>query len=451
MEKIYIALPDKVREILGTLRAAGYEAYAVGGCVRDSLLGREPKDWDITTSARPDQVKACFRKTIDTGIQHGTVTVMLGGEGFEVTTYRLDGTYSDGRHPDAVVFTPSLSEDLLRRDFTINAMAYSEETGVVDLFGGLADMEKGLIRCVGDPDARFSEDVLRIMRAVRFAAQLGYEIEPETAASVRRHAPDLVKISAERIAAELLKTITSPHPGRIRTAYELGITAVVLPEFDRCMETPQHTPYHCYNVGEHTVRTMEHIPADKCLRLTMLFHDLGKPAARTIDGNGRDHFVGHAAISEGIAYDIMRRLKLDNATIRRVTRLVRCHDYRPALTKASVRKVIYRVGEDLFEDYLKVQRADTWGKGEAAYGYQAGFDRIDRTEELYHEILAEGDCLSLKDLAINGRDLAEAGFSGPMIGDALEAALRAVLKNPKMNTKDRLMNMVANYTETKRR
>lgn len=450
MENVRISLPENVRVILRTLRGAGYEAYAVGGCVRDSLMGREPKDWDVTTSARPDQVKACFRKTIDTGIQHGTVTVMLDRQGYEVTTYRLDGNYSDGRHPDAVVFTPSLSEDLMRRDFTINAMAYSEETGVVDLFGGLEDLDKGLIRCVGDPDARFSEDVLRIMRAVRFAAQLGFEIEPETAEAVKRHAPDLVKISAERIASELILTVTSPNPERIRTAYELGITAVILPEFDECMVTPQNTPFHSYDVGEHILRTMSHIPPDKCLRLTMLFHDFGKPAARVTDDRGFDHFRGHAAISTEMAEDIMRRLKMDNASIRRVTRLVRCHDYRPALTRASVRKAIYRVGEDIFEDYLMVQRADTYGKGEKAYGYQAGFDRIDRTEVIYHEILEAGECLSVRDLAINGNDLKAAGISGPMIGEALEAALRAVLRNPKMNTYDRLMAMVVNFTGEKK-
>ncbi len=246
-----IQLPDQVNKIIDTLEEAGYEAYAVGGCVRDSLLGRTPDDWDITTSAKPEDCKRLFPRTVDTGIKHGTVTVLLGGEGFEVTTYRIDGVYEDGRHPREVTFTASLKEDLRRRDFTVNAMAYNERSGLVDIYGGMQDIKNRVIRCVGDAWERFDEDALRMLRAVRFSAQLGYRIDEKTREAVKAMAPNLQKISAERIQAELVKLVTSPHPDDLRTAYELGITAQILPEFDLCMETPQRHKHHCYDVGEH--------------------------------------------------------------------------------------------------------------------------------------------------------------------------------------------------------
>ena len=270
-----IELPERVKEILDTIMEAGYEAYAVGGCIRDSILGRKPNDWDITTSASPYEIKELFRRTVDTGIQHGTVTVMMDKEGFEVTTYRIDGDYKDGRHPSEVTFTASLKEDLRRRDFTINAMAYNEQNGLVDIFGGMQDIADGVIRCVGEPRERFSEDALRIMRAVRFSAQLGYQIEEKTKAAIEELAPTLKKISAERIQVELVKLVTSKHPEELLTAYETGITSVILPEFDLCMETEQHNPHHLYNVGMHTIHAMEVIPADKVLRLVSRYGEAG--------------------------------------------------------------------------------------------------------------------------------------------------------------------------------
>ena len=239
-----IKLPDNVKMILDRLHEAGFEAYAVGGCVRDSILGRIPGDWDITTNALPQDTKKLFKRTIDTGIEHGTVTIMVGKEGYEVTTYRIDGKYEDSRHPSEVTFTKNLTEDMKRRDFTINAMAYNDEEGIIDRFGGMEDIEKGLIRCVGNPKERFSEDALRIMRAVRFAAQLNYSIEDETKNAISELADTLKNISAERIQTELVKLLLSDHPERLMTAYELGITKVILPEFDRCMETPQNNPHH---------------------------------------------------------------------------------------------------------------------------------------------------------------------------------------------------------------
>ena len=331
-----IQLPEKVQQIIKTLQSCGYEAYAVGGCVRDSLLGRTPGDWDITTSALPEETKALFERTFDTGIEHGTITVLLGKEGFEVTTYRIDGKYEDSRHPSEVTFTRCLSEDLLRRDFTINAMAYNDEDGIVDMFGGMEDLEKKIIRCVGDAEARFEEDALRIMRAVRFSAQLGFEIEEQTQQAIRHLAMNLKNISAERIQVELIKLLTSPHPEQIRLAYELGITKVMLPEFDLMMETAQETPHHCYTVGEHTIAALQNCPPDKILRLTLLFHDMGKPVRKTMDEKGIAHFKGHAPVSEAVAKAIMHRLKFDNDTLRKVTKLVFYHDFRmPAAQRAA--------------------------------------------------------------------------------------------------------------------
>ena len=318
-----LTIPEKVEFIINKLETAGFEAYAVGGCVRDSILGRKPDDWEITTSAKPEQVKALFRRTVDTGLQHGTVTVMIDKEGFEVTTYRVDGEYEDGRHPKEVTFTASLEEDLKRRDFTINAMAYNTSSGLVDMFGGLEDIKKKIIRCVGNPLERFTEDALRIMRAVRFSAQLGFEIEKETKAALSVIAPNLKNVSAERIETELVKLLVSPHPDYLRTAWETGITKEFLPEFDACMNTEQNTPHHCWTVGEHTLHSLLNVPCDKVLRLTMLLHDIGKPKVKTTDENGRDHFKTHGSVGEKMAKEILRRLKFDNDTIRKVSHLVK--------------------------------------------------------------------------------------------------------------------------------
>ena len=278
-----IELPKKVLFIINNLQLAGYDAFAVGGCVRDSILARKPQDWDITTSAKPEAIKEIFRRTVDTGIEHGTVTVMIGKDSYEVTTYRIDGAYEDSRHPKEVRFTNCLEEDLRRRDFTINAMAYNDDVRLVDVFGGMQDLNHHLIRCVGDPRERFSEDALRILRAVRFSAQLDFPIEPDTAKAVKELAPNLKNISAERIQTELVKLLTSPHPERIQDACELGITKVVLPEWDAMVGVKQNTIHHKYDVAEHTLHTLKHVKRDKYLRLTMLFHDMGKPAMKTTD------------------------------------------------------------------------------------------------------------------------------------------------------------------------
>lgn len=435
-----IQIPEKANYIIQTITAAGYEAYVVGGCVRDSILGREPEDWDITTSAKPEEVKALFRRTIDTGIQHGTVTVMLEKEGFEVTTYRIDGKYEDSRHPKEVTFTPNLIEDLKRRDFTINAMAYNEESGLVDIFGGLADIENKVIRCVGDAGARFREDALRIMRAIRFSAQLGYSIEEQTKEAIKELAPTLGNISAERIQVELVKMITSDHPEILRLAYEMGVTKVILPEFDKIMITPQNHPHHMYDVGEHTLQTMPEVEPTKVLRLAMLLHDIGKPETLTVDEEGLTHFHGHPAVSEEMSRNILRRLRFDNDTISAVTRLVRYHDYGNDVEPDMrfMRRAVNKIGEDIFLLLIQVKKADTLAQSN--YMRQKKLEKLEQWEHLYERIVAEKQCVSLKTLAVTGSDLIAMGMKpGKGLGEMLQKLLELVLEQPEYNTKEQLL------------
>lgn len=440
-----IHLPEDVKAILHTLQEAGYEAYAVGGCIRDSLLGRRPDDWDITTSAKPQETKALFGKTIDTGIQHGTVTVMRHGRGYEVTTYRVDGEYEDGRHPKEVTFTASLKEDLKRRDFTVNAMAYNEEDGLVDLFGGRQDLEQKIIRCVGEANERFEEDALRIMRAVRFSAQLGFSIEERTKEAIRGHAERLRQVSAERIQVELTKLVISPNPDFLRIAWETGITAVVLPEFDHLMEQPQNNPHHCFSVGEHTLHAMQAVRPDKCLRLAMLLHDVAKPLCLTTDAEGIDHFHGHAQKGERMAAQILKRLRYDNHTTELVSRLVKWHDVAIAPEKKAVRRAASRMGKELFPLILEVKAADLAAQSD----YQRTEKRewLERLRGLYEEIEREGNCLTIKDLAVNGRDLIQAGITpGPQLGLALQQLLEIVLEDPEKNTREYLLSSLPKET-----
>jgi tRNA nucleotidyltransferase (CCA-adding enzyme) len=433
-----IKMPDNAKKILDTINSAGFEAYIVGGCVRDAVLGKEPSDWDITTNALPGDVKKLFRRTIDTGIQHGTVTVMMGKEGYEVTTYRIDGKYEDSRHPSEVTFTRDLTEDMRRRDFTINAMAYNDRDGIVDRFGGLEDLEKKIIRCVGDPRERFSEDALRIMRAVRFAAQLDYDIEEKTLEAIKELAPSLRRISAERVQTELLKLLVSDHPEKIKTAFELGITAIVLPEFDRCMFTEQVNIHHMYNVGDHTVESLCNVRPDKILRLTMLMHDMGKPDTMLVDEEGVSHFYGHERVSAYMAQNIMKRLKFDNDTLERVCNLITYHDYRFPAEPSDVRYAIYKVGERDFPLLFEIRYADTMAQ--SSYKRQEKLELISKSREIYEQIVRDGDCVSLKGLAVNGKDLIKLGIKpGRQIGLILDNMLRDVLGDPAHNTRDYLL------------
>ena len=437
-----IELPKKVLFIINNLQLHGYEAFAVGGCVRDSILARRPQDWDITTSAKPEEIKKLFRRTIDTGIEHGTVTVLFGKDSFEVTTYRIDGAYEDSRHPKEVQFTNRLEEDLRRRDFTINAMAYNDQVRLVDVFGGMQDLNHHLIRCVGDPEERFSEDALRILRAVRFSAQLNFPIESATADAIRKLAPNLQNISAERIQAELVKLLVSPHPERIRDAYELGLTKVILPEWDAMEGVAQNTPHHKYDVAEHTLRALKNVKRDKILRLTMLFHDMGKPMMKTTDENGRDHFRGHALVSEELARSILHRLKFDNETIRTVTKLVCYHDYRVEATPKNVRRAMNRIGVELFPYYLAVRLADV--KAQSPYQKREKIENIVEMRRLYQEIIKKQECVTLRQLAV-GRELMDLGMKpGRELGSMLSELLEYVLDDPARNDKEILCAYVKN-------
>lgn len=433
-------LPADVQNIISILESNGHEAYAVGGCVRDCILGKVPHDWDITTSALPQQVKALFERTFDTGIEHGTVTVLMHGVGYEVTTYRVDGKYEDGRHPKEVTFTASLEEDLKRRDFTINAMAYNDTKGLVDLFGGEADLQAGIIKAVGNPIERFTEDALRMLRALRFSAQLGFEIEQETYEAIKTLAPTLEKISAERIQVEMVKLVTSAHPERIRDVYATGLTKIFFPEFDAMMECDQVNKHHMYTVGEHTIVSMGLAPEDKVIRLTMMLHDIAKPVCKTTDENGQNHFKMHPVKGAEMARDILRRLKFDNDTTDKVCNLVKNHDDRPEINKRNVRRMIIRVGKENFPNLLAVKRADTLAQ--SMYHREEKLAYIAELERVYDEIVAAGDCLKIKDLQINGKDLIAMGVpQGQRIGEVLSTIFDAVVENPELNQRETLLNM----------
>lgn len=433
-------LPTDVNYIIERLIEAGHEAYAVGGCVRDMIDERLPDDWDITTSAKPEEIKALFSPTIDTGIQHGTVTVLRHHVGYEVTTYRIDGEYEDNRHPKEVIFTNSLIEDLKRRDFTINAMAYNEN-GLVDEFGGIQDMQDKIVRCVGNPEERFSEDALRMMRAIRFSAQFGYVIEGATRAAILKLHANLESISAERINTELTKMLLSPHPEYIRDCYELGITSVIMPEFDDCMTVTQNNPHHCYTVGEHIIHTLQYSERDKVVRYALLFHDMGKAKRKVTDAEGIDHFHGHAELSAVMAHEIMKRLRFDNDTLYKVEKLVANHDYRFEATKVSVRRAMNKIGLELFPLLLKVQEADLLAQSD--FKRKEKEERLNTVWQLYREILEDKECVRLADLAVNGADLIAAGYTpGPEIGEKLNLLLERVIEDPQLNDRETLLGLL---------
>ncbi|MCR5053823.1 MAG: CCA tRNA nucleotidyltransferase [Lachnospiraceae bacterium] len=435
-------LPDEVKKIIEMLEANGHEAYIVGGCVRDCFLDRVPSDWDITTSAKPEEVKQIFPFTIDTGLKHGTVTVRMNHRSFEVTTYRIDGEYTDGRHPDDVTFTDNLYEDLKRRDFTINAMAYNEREGLVDRFNGQEDLNDKIIRAVGEPRERFTEDALRMMRAVRFAAQLDFTIDKDTFDAITELSYTLRKVSAERIRTEFEKTLVSSHPEFIRQVYETHLTTAFIPEFDIMMKTEQHSPHHDYTVGEHTIRVVKEVPEEKVIRLAALLHDVAKPMCKTTDSDGRDHFYGHPEMGEELSADILRRLKYDNDTIYLVKKLVRYHDERPENSLKSVRHALSKIGTDIFPALFDLKRADTLAQSD--YQREEKLQAIDDFERNYNDIKDAEEAVSVKDLMINGTDLISMGYTrGPEIGSILAKLLDHVLDHPEDNNKRRLKELVS--------
>lgn len=441
-----MTLPEDVRLILSRLNNAGYDAFVVGGCVRDALLGRPIHDWDICTAARPDEVHAVFAgmDIRDTGLQHGTVSLILGHEPYEITTFRVDGPYSDRRHPDSVAFTRTIRDDLQRRDLTINAMAYSPDTGLIDPFDGQADLDAGLLRCVGSPSDRFSEDALRILRAMRFASRLGFAIEPDTAGGMRALSGLLRDIAPERIKTELEGILTGGHVLPVLLDFP-DILTVPIPEIASCVGFDQQNPYHIYDVWEHTAHSVSVIPDDPILRWTMLLHDLGKPACFTLKTEGhRGHFYGHGRVSAGLADDIMRRLRFSVREHELIRELVEKHDSYLKPDIRAVRRELSRIGPEQFFRAVEVRIADI-----RAQNPDYAPDRLAEMEHirsLGEQCLAEGSCLSLRDLAVNGRDLLALGFApGPAIGAELDHLLALVLEDPSRNDREFLLTEAAKH------
>ncbi len=433
-----MTLPAFISNILNTLHAAGFEAYAVGGCVRDVLIGKAPSDWDVCTSALPHETQSVFAgfKTIPTGIKHGTVTVISDGHHVEVTTFRIDGEYSDNRRPDSVTFTPNLREDLSRRDFTVNAMAYSPHHGIIDPFGGRLDLRAKILRCVGEPEKRFSEDALRIMRAIRFAAVYDFRIEPQTAKALDDCKQLLSQIAAERIAAELNKLLVSQHCTKILRKFS-HVISQILPEITPSIGFDQNNPHHIYDVWEHTLYAIENSPPKLCVRLALLFHDLAKPMCSTPLEGSFTYYPGHPELSCDIAAKILRRLKYDNKTRHTVKLLVAMHDSHIVPDKISVKKILHKIGMENTQMLIDVKLADNLAKSPQ---FRRHYQETLYIKRLLDEIIAANECFSLKTLAVSGNDLMETqNISGTEVGDALDYLLNLVIEEKCENEKKALL------------
>lgn len=416
-----------------------YKTYFVGGCVRDYIRRKAPHDWDITTSATPNQVKGCLSgyKILDTGIKHGTVSVITDDNTYEITTFRSDGQYTDGRHPDAVHFIPSITEDLSRRDFTMNAIAMSADGTILDPFGGEGDIKNDIIRCVGNPVQRFQEDPLRILRALRFASKLNFSIDPETASAMFKTAHLLSKVSVERIQSEFNQILLGQSARKILLTYR-EIIAEFIPEIRPCFDFKQNNPFHCYDVLEHIAASVEYAPYDKIIRLTMFFHDVGKPLCYKEDENHIGHFYGHAAVSADIAHKRLRKMRYENIVIKNVTHLVQAHDTHFSPTATFVRKMLNRYGEEQFRRMLQVREADILAQ--ASLDQQTRITKVYNTQTVLNDVLNTRQEFKIKDLSINGNDLIAAGIpQGPKIGEILRILLEEVMNGTLSNTKEALL------------
>lgn len=422
-----IKLTRSVEIAINKLKNAGHEAYIVGGCVRDALRGIEPNDYDMTTSALPEETKAIFSeyRIIETGMKHGTVTALIDGDALEITTFRVDGTYTDHRRPEGVTFTRSLREDTARRDFTVNAMAYSPDTGVMDFWGGRDDLQRGIIRAVGDPDRRFDEDALRIMRAARFASVLDFRIEQATSDAMERKKGLLKNISAERINVELSKLLTGEGCERVLTEYAVILTEII-PELAPTIGFDQRNYHHIYDVYTHTVKAVVNCPVDRNIRMAALLHDVGKPRVFTVGNDGAGHFYGHSEVSVDIAREVLNRLRFDNDSKNEILTLIKYHDPVIAVEKAAVRRWARRLGIDMLLKLLDLKAADNLAQAPECAERLKGYGEI---RNIIDEMIAESACFSLKDLAVNGGDLIkEAGFTaGKAVGDTLSTLLDAVI------------------------
>lgn len=418
-------IPDEAKYIIDTLTMSGYEAYCVGGCVRDLLMGTAANDCDITTNATADEIKKVFRneRIIETGIKHGTVTVILNSLPFEITTYRIESTYSDNRHPDEVTFTRNLSEDLSRRDFTVNSIAYNEKDGFIDLFEGRKDIENKIIRCVGSPEKRFKEDSLRILRGLRFASTLGFTVEEETKKAMLECRHLIKNISAERIFTELSKMLCGKNIKSILTEFA-PVLGEIIPEINKMNGFCQHNFHHIYDVLTHTAVVVENTPPLLHLRLSALFHDSAKPFCFSLDENGVGHFYSHASKSAEIAEKRLCELRCDNKTKEAVIRLIKLHDTPIEESERIIKRRLASMGRELFADLIALKRADTAGLAPEFSERNYHFDRL---EALADEILQKEECFSLKHLAVNGRDMIELGLKGREIGEILDILLEAVI------------------------
>lgn len=430
-------LPFQITEILERLERSGYGAFVVGGCVRDALMGIRPHDYDITTSALPNETERVFSdcRVIETGIKHGTVTVLYKGQSIEITTFRVDGEYSDGRHPNSVTFSRNIEDDLSRRDFTMNGIAYNPETGLVDPFGGENDIRSRTIRCIGAPELRFSEDALRILRALRFSSALGFSVEERTAETITAHRSDLHKVSEERIFSELKRLLCGEDVKRVMLEYP-KIFAEILPPLAEQIGYDQGSRYHDSTLYEHTSRAVEAAPAEPVLRLAMLFHDIGKPRCRTVGKDGECHYYGHAGIGAEIADELLRMLKCDNATRERVCAIVKYHDTPADPSRRIVKRRLSQYGAELFRDIMYAQIADGAAQSEL------GKTRIENARgclETAAEIIDAQPCLTLKELAVSGRDLRNIVPPSPLMGEILSELLGEVVEEKLPNEKNALL------------
>ncbi len=431
-------LPEDIIKILGILEDNGYEAYVAGGAVRDIIMGRIPHDYDVATSARPEEIKRLFSKTIDTGIKHGTVTVVYNKTGYEITTFREDGQYNDGRHPDRVEYVTNVRSDVKRRDFTINAMMFSPKRGLVDLFGGRRDISNKLIKCVGNPEIRFREDALRMLRAVRFSAELGFRIDFRVEKAIKKCAALIKRVSNERILEELNKILLSDNPDYIRKLNEYNLLRYIIPQLAACFGEPQRNKYHIYDVGEHIMHAVKYTPKDYIIRWATLMHDIGKPCTSSTDQNGVIHFYGHHRESRRIATDVLHRLRMDNDSIKSITILVDNHDVRIDRTQQAVKRIMARTGAELFEKLLEIQKADNKAKNPVYYPEKE--KRINAVYDIYRQILAEDQPYLVSHLVVNGNDLIKLGYRpGRDIGDVLKKLVDEVIINPKLNNRDYLL------------
>lgn len=446
MTNANIHIPEPVKNALSALRKNGFEAYIIGGCVRDSLLGQTPKDYDITTSALPEETENVFKgfRVIETGMKHGTITVLIERMPIEITTYRIDSTYSDNRRPDNVTFTKSLFEDTARRDFTMNAVAIDENGDIADFHDGVKDIKAKMIRCVGDPDKRFGEDALRILRAVRFSSVLGFDIEENTKQAIFRNKELLKNISSERIASELVKLLCGQNARSIICEF-IDVLGVFLPELLPMKGFDQKNPHHIYNILEHTAVAVENAPAEPILRLAALLHDAGKPQTFS-EKDGIGHFYGHAQISAEITNSVLRRLKFDNNTRLTVTTLVRLHDGQIEESEKAVKRFMRKNTSEIFFLVLQLKRADNLAQAPECF---IRTEHLDRLRAIGEEILNRKECFSLKSLEINGSDLIGIGFRpGKEIGNCLNEILDKVVEGTLENDKTLLLKFAEEYKKT---